>query len=94
MPFYLFLAILRRMTEHKSPALSSMGLFYLGDELMHFPMDHDLHARLAWVYHQMWRPDLRRGISPNFQVCVCVCVCLLGEGVGCRCVVELVGVQV
>ena len=43
---------------------------------MQFPMEHDIFAHLAWVYHQMWRPDLRRGISPNFRVCVCVCMCV------------------
>jgi hypothetical protein len=45
---------------------------------MQFPMEHDIFARLAWVYHQMWRPDLRQGISPNFQVCVFVCDCVGG----------------
>jgi len=54
-------------TQQNSPALSTMGLFYFGDELMAFPMYHDLHERLAWVYHGMWRPDLRQGISQHFQ---------------------------
>jgi hypothetical protein len=65
------LRILLRMLEKKSPALATMGLFYFGDELMHFPMHHNLHSELAWVYHQMWRPDLRHGISPHFQVWCC-----------------------
>jgi hypothetical protein len=42
-------------------------------------MEHDIFTGFAWVYHQMWRPDLRPGISPNFQVCVFACECV---GVG------------
>ena len=32
---------------------------YLGDEKMLFPMDQTIFDSLAWVYHQMWRADLR-----------------------------------
>ena len=34
---------------------------YLGDEQMLYPMDHAVFESLAWVYHQMWRADLRYG---------------------------------
>ena len=47
------LRILLRMLEKDSPLLKSIGFFYFGDELMRFPMHHELHAKLAWVYHQM-----------------------------------------
>lgn len=55
------LKILRRMVEQRSPALASIGLMYLGDDTMQFPIDFAVLDSLAWVYHQMWRPDLRDG---------------------------------
>lgn len=61
------LSILRRMLANKSPALKSIGWFHVGDELMRFPLDHHVNAALAFVYHQMWRPDLRQGLSEHYQ---------------------------
>ena len=61
------LSILRGMQQRQSAALSTIGFMYFGDELMKFPMHHDLHQQLAWVYHQMWRPDLRKGVSQHYQ---------------------------
>ena len=56
------LRTLRRMYEaNQHAALGSIGLFYLGDDTMQFPLDWEVLEALAWVYHQHWRPDLRRG---------------------------------
>jgi len=68
-----------------------VGLMYLGDDTMHFPLDLALFDSLAWVYHQMWRADLRfvcefvEGgnllcVSPCCEQTWCVCELVGGGG--------------
>jgi hypothetical protein len=40
--------------------LSSIGLMYLGDHSMKMPLPLPVFKSLAWVYHQMWRQDLKQ----------------------------------
>ena len=53
--------MLARMLDMKLHAtLSTVGLMYLGDHSMKMPLPLPLFKSLAWVYHQMWRQDLKQ----------------------------------
>ena len=53
--------MLARMLDMKLHAtLSTIGLMYLGDHSMKMPLPLPLFKSLAWVYHQMWRQDLKQ----------------------------------
>jgi hypothetical protein len=49
---------LLRMAKQGAPALRSIAVLYMGDELGRFPIDADIVSSVAASLHQSWRPDL------------------------------------
>ena len=50
---------------------------YLGDENMLYPLDQTIFDSLAWVYHQMWRVDLRYAIVVGLVFTLLGLFCLI-----------------